>query len=112
MATETESVARVRPAGGTPIACWTTGDAPPLVLVHGTAWDHTRWRPLLPYLQPEVTVHAIDRRGRGASGDAPPYALERECEDVAAVVEEVARASGGPVDLLGHSYGGTCALGA
>ena len=65
-----------------------------------------------PILARGITVHAIDRRGRGASGDAPRYAIEREFEDVAAVAEALADASGGPVDVLGHSYGGRCALGA
>jgi pimeloyl-ACP methyl ester carboxylesterase len=96
---------------GTEIAYWTSGDGPPLVLAHGAPADHTRWRPLLPYLEQHVTVHAIDRRGRGASGDAPEYSLEREHEDVAAVVDAVA-ASGEQVDVYGHSHGGIVAFGA
>ena len=75
---------------GTAIAYWTSGKGPPLVLVHGTPDDHTRWRPLLPYLESHTTVHAMDRRGRGGSGDGPQYTLEREYEDVAAVVDAVA----------------------
>jgi pimeloyl-ACP methyl ester carboxylesterase len=69
---------------GTEIAYWTSGKGPPLVLVHGTPADHTRWRPLLPYLESHNTVHAMDRRGRGSSGDAEQYTLEREYEDVQA----------------------------
>jgi pimeloyl-ACP methyl ester carboxylesterase len=103
---------RVASRDGTEIAYWTTGDGPPLVVVHGTTADHTRWRPLLPYLEPHATVHTVDRRGRGASGDAEPYDVAREFEDVAAVVDAVAERSGSPVALLGHSYGGFCALGA
>ena len=61
---------------GAPIAYWTSGTGPALVLVHGTTADHTRWQLLLPLLEPHVTVYAMDRRGRGASGDAPDYALE------------------------------------
>jgi pimeloyl-ACP methyl ester carboxylesterase len=53
----------------------------------------------------------LDRRGRGASGDAPGYAIEREFEDVAAVVDAVADASGSATDLYGHSFGGLCAFG-
>jgi pimeloyl-ACP methyl ester carboxylesterase len=49
---------------------------------------------------------AVDRRGRGHSGDAPDYALEREYEDVVAVVVS----AGDGVSVLGHSYGGICAL--
>jgi pimeloyl-ACP methyl ester carboxylesterase len=97
---------------GTAIGWWTSGQGPPLVLVHGAVADHRRWRPLLPYLEPHATVHALDRRGRGSSGDAPGYDLAREFEDVAAVVDAVAEASGSPVDLYGHSFGGLCAFGA
>jgi pimeloyl-ACP methyl ester carboxylesterase len=97
---------------GTEIGWWTSGEGPPLVLVHGAVADHTRWRPLLPYLEPHATVHAMDRRGRGASGDAPGHDLAREFEDVAAVVDAVAAASGSAVDLYGHSFGGLCAFGA
>jgi pimeloyl-ACP methyl ester carboxylesterase len=58
-------------------------------------------------------VVAIDRRGRGASGDTLPYAIEREFDDVAAVAERVASDRGvASVDVFGHSYGGRCALGA
>ncbi|HEX5879812.1 MAG TPA: alpha/beta hydrolase [Actinomycetota bacterium] len=106
-ATLTRTVSR----DGTEIGWWTSGEGPPLVLVHGAVADHTRWRPLLPYLEPHATVHAMDRRGRGASGDAPGYDLAREFEDVAAVVDAVAAASGSAVDLYGHSFGGLCAFG-
>jgi pimeloyl-ACP methyl ester carboxylesterase len=91
---------------GAPIAVWRSGEGPPLVLVHGAAADHRRWAPVLPALEARFTVVAIDRRGRGQSGDAREYAIEREYEDVAAVVEM----AGEGVDVLGHSYGGICAL--
>lgn len=103
---------QVRSADGTQIAYWTSGTGPPLVLVHGAPADHTRWQPLLPFLEPHVTVHAMDRRGRGGSGDSADYQLEREAEDVVAVVRAAADTSGGDVDLYGHSYGGLCAFGA
>lgn len=103
---------RVPSWDGTPIAVWSSGSGPPLVLVHGAPADHTRWRPLLPHLDEHVTVHAIDRRGRGGSGDAPEHRLEREFEDVAAVVDAVAEQSGTGVDVYGHSFGGLCAFGA
>lgn len=94
---------------GTPIGYFRSGQGRPLVLVHGGTADHTRWRTVLPLLEPHATVYAIDRRGRGASGDAPEYAIEREYADIAAVVDAVADAAG-PVDLLGHSYGAICSL--
>lgn len=105
------TMTRVLSRDGTAIADWTSGNGPPLVLVHGTTADHTRWRPLLPYLEPHATIHALDRRGRGASGDATDYAVAREFEDVAAVVDAVAEAAGSAVDVLGHSFGGLCAFG-
>ncbi|KAB1187933.1 MULTISPECIES: alpha/beta fold hydrolase [Haloferax] len=91
---------------GTQIAYERTGSGPPLVLVHGTSADHTRWEIVRSPLEEHATVYAIDRRGRGESGDSPDYALEREFEDVAAVVDSI----GEPVILLGHSYGALCSL--
>jgi pimeloyl-ACP methyl ester carboxylesterase len=91
---------------GTPIAYWRSGEGPPLVLVHGTAADHSRWRPVLPAFEQRFTVCAVDRRGRGGSGDSNDYAIEREFEDVAGVVDSL----GEPAILLGHSYGALCAL--
>lgn len=96
-------------ADGTPIACWTSGSGPALVLVHGAVSDHRRWR-ILPFLEPTHTVWALDRRGRGASGDAETWSLEKEVEDVVAVIEHAADSSGRPVDVLGHSLGGLLAL--
>jgi pimeloyl-ACP methyl ester carboxylesterase len=97
---------------GTPIAVFRSGDGPPLVLVHGTTADHTTWRAVGPLLAATHTVLAIDRRGRGASGDTPPHSIAREEEDVAAVAEHAAVTIGRPMVVVGHSYGGRCALGA
>lgn len=110
--TDEQTMTRVTSRDGTEIAYWTTGQGPPLVLVHGATVDHTNWQSLLPYLEPHVTVHAMDRRGRGGSGDAPAYDVAREFEDVAVVVDAIAQAAGAAVDVLGHSYGGQCAWGA
>ena len=100
---------------GTRIAVTRSGRAvgPPVLLVHGAAADHTTWRVLGPRLGAARDVWAMDRRGRGDSGDTLPYAIEREFEDVAAVAEAVAAERGTPaIDVVGHSYGGRCALGA
>jgi pimeloyl-ACP methyl ester carboxylesterase len=104
--------ARATSRDGTQIAFWTSGGGPPLLLVHGVAGVHDRFAPLLPHLEPHATVHVMDRRGRGASGDAAVYDLAREFEDVATVVDAIAGASGSSVDVYGHSYGGNCAWGA
>jgi pimeloyl-ACP methyl ester carboxylesterase len=57
-------------------------------------------------MEPHRTVYAMDRRGRGGSGDAQTYALEREWEDIAAVVDAI----GDSVEVVAHSFGATCAL--
>lgn len=85
---------------------------PALVLVHGATADHTTWRTVGPELASTRPVYAMDRRGRGESGDRQPYSIEREFEDVAAAAEGIARRARGPIDVVGHSYGGRCALGA
>lgn len=105
---------------GVPIAVFEAGvqarssDHPTLLLVHGTTADHTTFRAIGPMLAEHRHVAAIDRRGRGASGDAPDgrYSIEREFDDLAAVAHTLATLGGGPVDVFGHSYGGRVALGA
>jgi pimeloyl-ACP methyl ester carboxylesterase len=85
---------------------------PALLLVHGATADHTAFRAVAPRFAERRRVIAIDRRGRGASGDRLPYEIEREYEDVAAVVDWLAAETGLPVDVVGHSFGGRCGLGA
>ena len=97
---------KVRSKDGTLIAYERSGTGPALVLVHGTTADHTRWASVLPMLEQKFTVYAVDRRGRGQSGDSAVYSIEREYEDIAAVVGSIQ----GPVNLLGHSYGALCSL--
>ncbi len=99
-------------ADGTEIGWWTSGEGPPLLLVHGSLGDHTRWDVLRPHLEPHFEVHAMDRRGRGASGDADAYAIQHETEDIVAVVDAIADSSGAPVGVYCSSYGGLCAFGA
>jgi pimeloyl-ACP methyl ester carboxylesterase len=101
----------VRSPDGTPLAVWAAGRGPALVLVHGSPSDHTTFDPLVQELAADHTTYAMDRRGSGDSGDTAPYALEREFEDVAAVVDAVAARTGGPVALWGHSYGCNPAMG-
>lgn len=91
---------------GTRIGYTRSGHGPPLVLVHGISADAERWAPVMPALEAHYTVYAMDRRGRGMSGDHAEYTLHRELEDVAAVVDAI----GEPTLLFGHSYGGLCAL--
>jgi pimeloyl-ACP methyl ester carboxylesterase len=96
----------VKSTDGTSIGHTRSGHGPPLVLVHGISAERSRWAPVLVELETTYTVHAVDRRGRGLSGDHASYALEREFEDVAALLDAI----GEPTYLLGHSYGGLCVL--
>src|SRR5690606_7278675 len=91
---------------GTSIGFQRSGRGTPLLLVHGTTADHSRWSAISPSFERHFTVYTMDRRGRGASGDASEYHLLREAEDIAAVIEAI----GEPVHLLGHSYGALCCL--
>ncbi len=102
---------------GTKIAVFESGlrepGTRPLVLVHGTTADHRTFRIVGPVLGLRRRLFAVDRRGRGASGDQPDaYAIQREFEDVAAVADALHHDLGEPVDLVGHSFGGRCGLGA
>jgi pimeloyl-ACP methyl ester carboxylesterase len=110
--TETTNRFDVGSPDGTPLAVWVDGDGPALVLVHGCPSEHSTFDPLVSVLRGDLTTFAMDRRGSGASGDTVPYAVEREFEDVAAVVDAVAARTGGPVALWGHSYGCNPAMGA
>ena len=96
----------VRSTDGTPIGYSRTGAGPPLVLVHGTGGSAARWNVVVPALAERFTCYAVDRRGRGGSGDAPIYSMEHEFDDIAAVVDSIDE----PVNLLGHSFGGICSL--
>lgn len=91
---------------GTRITWTRSGSGPPLVLVHGSGASSVRWGPVLPGLEAHFSVYAVDRRGYRESGDSPTYEIEREFEDIAAVVDSI----GQPVNLLGHSYGALCVL--
>jgi len=90
----------------TPIACKVSGTGPPLVLVHGSASVGDRWAAVTPLFTQHFTVYAMDRRGRGASGDSKDYSIEREFEDIACVLASI----DGQVNLLGHSFGGVCSM--
>lgn len=101
----------VRAPDGTAIAVWVEGAGPALVMVHGSLQDHTISSALVGELRTDITTFAMDRRGFGASGDGATYAIEREFEDVAAVVDTVAARVGSPVAVWGHSYGASLAMG-
>jgi hypothetical protein len=97
---------RVRSADGTEIAVDRTGAGPPVVIVDGTFGSRAFPSGVADLLARSFTVLRHDRRGRHESGDTPPYAVEREIEDLAAVLA----AAGGSAAVFGMSAGGVLAL--
>jgi len=91
---------------GTIIAFDRMGEGPPVILVCGGSVDRMSNAPLAALLAPQFTVLNYDRRGRGDSGDTAPYAVEREVEDIEAVIGE----AGGSAFLYGTSSGAALAL--
>jgi pimeloyl-ACP methyl ester carboxylesterase len=100
------SLTTVTSRDGTRIGVECAGAGPTLLFVHGGLGDRTRWTPMFPLLASRFTACAMDRRGRGTSGDAPDYNLAKEAEDIVAVVN----ARPGPVYVFGHSYGAVAAI--
>jgi pimeloyl-ACP methyl ester carboxylesterase len=98
----------VRSVDGTRIAFQRSGDGPPLILVEAAA--HYRafssFDGLVPLLSSTFAVYTYDRRGRGESGDTPPYAPDREVEDLAALIAE----TGPQAFVYGYSSGALLAL--
>ncbi len=91
----------VTSADGTSIAYEVLGAGPPLITVCGATCDRALMRPTAQALGRWFTTVVHDRRGRGDSGDTLPYAVDREVEDIAALVDRI----GGPAHLYGHSSG-------
>jgi pimeloyl-ACP methyl ester carboxylesterase len=100
---------QVHSADGTRIGYRKLGRGPAIVMVHGSVSTHTDWMPAAKLLASRYTCFAMDRRGRRGSGAGHgPYSIEREYEDVCAVLD----AAGPGAVLAGHSYGAICAMGA
>jgi len=101
-------------ADGTRIAYRHLGSGPALLFVHGSVSTHTDWMRVAKLLAPRYTCYTIDRRGRAHSGPGhSSYSIEREYEDIEAVLNKVETAETGPLAaLIGHSYGAICSLGA
>jgi pimeloyl-ACP methyl ester carboxylesterase len=100
--------ATVTAKDGTSIAYERTGSGPALILVDA-ALHYRRFSSfsgLIPRLGPGFTTYHYDRRGRGDSTDTPPYAVEREIEDLAALIDE----AGGEAFVYGFSSGALLAL--
>jgi alpha-beta hydrolase superfamily lysophospholipase len=97
---------RVNSRDGTTIAFDRLGVGPPVILVCGGSTDRRANARLAELLAPNFTVFNYDRRGRGDSGDTVPYAVEREVEDIDAVIA----AAGGSASVYGTSSGAALAL--
>ena len=98
----------IESSDGTAIALDRLGQGPPIILVGG-AFSWRRWKgfvELADLLSERFTVVNYDRRGRGDSGDTKPYAVEREFEDLQAMIS----AAGGSASVWGLSSGGILAL--
>jgi pimeloyl-ACP methyl ester carboxylesterase len=95
-------------ADGTSIAFDLIGQGPPVIVIGGIFCDRQTLQPLAEHLAQQFRVINYDRRGRGESGDTSPYTVEREIEDLAALVAEV----GGAAAVYGHSSGAGLALNA
>ena len=96
----------VTSADGTSIAYERSGSGPALVVSTGAFCDRLSSTPLAEHLRDRYTVYRFDRRGRGDSGDTPPWSVAREVEDVAAVVA----ATGETPLVYGHSSGAALTL--
>lgn len=95
----------VASADGTRIAYRTWGSGEPVLFVHGSATSSGDWVFVAPQLRERFTVVTMDRRGRGRSADGAEYAMQREAEDVLAVLDAV-----GSELLVAHSYGALCSI--
>ncbi|MBA2679464.1 MAG: alpha/beta hydrolase [Ktedonobacteraceae bacterium] len=91
---------------GTPIAFDQSGRGPAIILVAGASGTRLDQAAVAAALSPDFTVFAYDRRGRGDSGDTLPYAVEREVEDIEALIDE----AGSSAFVFGHSSGAILAL--
>jgi pimeloyl-ACP methyl ester carboxylesterase len=97
---------RIPSTDGTMIGVERFGSGPPLLLVHGTSSTRSHWQGVAPTLAKHYTLYLMNRRGRNDSDDATTYQMAQEFSDVASVVDAI----GGPIDMIGHSYGAVCAL--
>lgn len=91
---------------GTYIAFDQAGQGPALIMVSGATATRAYQESSLAALAPYFTTFSYDRRGRGDSGDTTPYAVEREVEDIEALIDE----AGGSAFVFGHSSGAVLAL--
>ena len=100
------ALSKVPSKDGTLIAVQCAGAGPSLIIVHGGTGDRSRWTPLVPAIRCALQGLRDGSPWSWRSGDSPDYSLQKEAEDVVAVINS----QPGQVFLMGHSYGGVCAL--
>ena len=103
---QTQIVNKAISKDGTTIAFEKSGQGPAIILVVGAFNDRATGAPLARFLEQNFTVFNYDRRGRGESGDSGPYAIEREIEDLDALITQ----AGGSAFVFGYSSGAILAL--
>ena len=105
---QTDGMNTLSSPDGTTIAYDKRGEGPALILVDGALTVHSSssGAELARLLAPHFTVYGFDRRGRGESGDTLPYAVDREIDDIEALIDR----AGGSAFLYGHSSGGPLAM--
>lgn len=106
LAVEKKLLKKVASKDGTVIAFEQSGQGPTVILVAAALSDRSDATRLEEALADNFTVINYDRRGRGESGDTAPYAVEREIEDIEALIDE----AGGSAYLFGSSSGAVLAL--
>jgi len=99
-------MAQVISKDGTKIVYDKVGKGTPVVLVEGATATRSSFEELANLLASDFTVYYYDRRGRGDSSDTLPYSVEKEIEDIEALIDE----AGGTAYLYGISSGGALAL--
>jgi pimeloyl-ACP methyl ester carboxylesterase len=103
---QSSHVIHVTSPDGTRIGATVTGAGRPLVISHGSINSAAHWAAFARAMAPFMTVYAVDRRGRGESGDQDAYDFRREVEDIGAVLDE----AGPDAVLFGHSFGALVAV--
>ncbi len=109
MVTYVRLMATTTSADGTSISYDDLGKGPTVILLPGATCTRGVTLPLAEELAKQCRVINVDRRGRGGSDDAskrPPYLVEREIEDITALIQ----VAGGRASLYGHSSGAALAM--
>ncbi|CAH1688983.1 Alpha/beta hydrolase [Hyphomicrobiales bacterium] len=106
----TADLLKIQSSDGISLAIERVGQGAPVLAIHGTTSTRGRWAPVVSALSAHFALYLMDRRGRGASGDAAGHSIALEFADVAAAAEAISQQTGVGVTVIAHSYGAICAL--